>query len=148
MLAGIIFQLVAISFYILLGTEFILRYVHDRPIHAWSTPTLYGLDKNMKQMLFALAFSSLCIYTRSWYRTIELADGWNGTIIHTQRYFVIMDAMMIVFAMLIMNVFHPGRLLGPAPTWTSNIPTDSMGQVNGDKASAEVWPLAESAVSV
>lgn len=24
---------------------------------------------------------------------------------------------MIVFAMWIMNIFHPGRLLGPAPAW-------------------------------
>ncbi|KZT70111.1 RTA1 like protein, partial [Daedalea quercina L-15889] len=118
MLGGIIFQTVAITFYMLLATEFVLRYLHDRPIGARQTvKTAHALDAKTKQMLGALAFSSLCIYVRSWYRTAELADGWQGHIIHTQRYFVIMDALMIVFAMWIMNICHPGRLLGPAPAW-------------------------------
>lgn len=33
-----------------------------------------------------------------------------------------MDALMIVFAMWIMNIFHPGRLLGPAPAWKDDSP--------------------------
>lgn len=31
-----------------------------------------------------------------------------------------MDALMIVFAMWIMNICHPGRLLGPAPAWKTD----------------------------
>ncbi|KZT07921.1 RTA1-domain-containing protein [Laetiporus sulphureus 93-53] len=120
MLAGIVFQLASISFYMLLAVEFIMRYLHDRPIGGRiCVHTPYTFDSKLKQMVGALAFSSICIYIRSWYRTFELADGWDGHIITTQRYFVILDGMMIAFAMIAVNLFHPGRLLGPWHTWRS-----------------------------
>ena len=68
------------------------------------------------------------------YRTIELADGWNGKIISTQvlfsafpsKLFVntvlmesnsfffadVLDGAMITLAMYTMNFAHPGLLLG------------------------------------
>jgi len=137
MLAGIIFQLVAITVYMILAAEFVMRYLHDRPISGRAViDTGYTLDRNMKQMLAALAFSSLCIYVRSWYRTIELANGWQGYIIHTQRYFVIMDALMIVFAMWAINIFHPGRLLGPGKTWRDQAPTQPKQSRDSDSLRA------------
>ncbi|PCH39363.1 RTA1-domain-containing protein [Wolfiporia cocos MD-104 SS10] len=140
MLAGIIFQLGAITIYVLLATEFVLRYLHNKPLKdRINTTTSYSLDTRMKQMLMALAFSSLCIYVRTWYRTIELANGWTGYIIHTQRYFVIMDALMITFAMGVMNIFHPGRLLGPAEMWKESIP---MADMNGSAKRADPEYLA------
>lgn len=81
------------------------RYVFDKPFgNRPNVKTAYPLDAKVKQMLGALTFSSLCIYvrcvvppvstlagltpdSRSWYRTVELANGWQGYIIHTQRYF-------------------------------------------------------------
>ncbi|CCM00136.1 uncharacterized protein FIBRA_02163 [Fibroporia radiculosa] len=140
MLAGIIFQTIAITIYVLFASEFMFRYIYDRPIRGRvSSPTPYGLDKNMKTMLFALAFSSLCIYLRSWYRMIELADGWNGYIIHTQRYFVIMDALMVTLAMFIMNICHPGRLLGPAKEWKNIVPSNPLDKMEASRVSAESW---------
>jgi hypothetical protein len=69
---------------------------------------------------------------RAIYRTVELADGWNGKIISTQilfstflsrlfvnrahgkRFFflVVLDGAMITLAMYTMNIAHPGLLLG------------------------------------
>ncbi|PCH37953.1 RTA1-domain-containing protein [Wolfiporia cocos MD-104 SS10] len=121
MLAGIVFQMAAITVYMLLAGEFILRYLYNKPIRGSAAAAPGVLTPRMKQMLFALTFSSLCIYVRSWYRTIELADGWFGRIIETQRYFVIMDAMMIVFAMVALNLFHPGRLLFREDDWDSDV---------------------------
>lgn len=131
MLAGIIFQLISITFYMLLASEFVLRYLYNRPIQGRpAVETGYTADRHTKQILCALAFSSLCIYVRSWYRTIELANGFEGYIIHTQRYFVIMDALMISFAMVDLNLLHPGRLLGPAHTWKGEFPmTEVEGKV-------------------
>ncbi|PCH39359.1 RTA1-like protein [Wolfiporia cocos MD-104 SS10] len=135
MLGGIIFQLVAITLYVFLATEFVLRYLHNRPLkNRMNTTTSYYLDSRMKQMLMALAFSSLCIYIRSWYRTIELANGWRGYIIRTQRYFVIMDALMIVLAMGVINIFHPGRLLGSAEIWKESMP---MADIRGSIVPAD-----------
>ena len=82
MLGGIIFQTstcsqcstvasvlngrpVAITFYIILAAEFITRYLYKKPVRSSVGDTsAYQLDKNMKQMVVALAFSSLCVYVR------------------------------------------------------------------------------------
>ena len=116
MLGGIIFQMVAITLYMILAVEFIFRYIGDKPFQRQNhdLPTgHYLLDKRMKTMLFGTAFSSLAVYVRSVYRTIELTDGWNGRIITTEVYFNTMDGAMIVLALYCLNAFHPGRLLGP-----------------------------------
>jgi len=117
MLGGIIFQLIAITFYMVLATEFIYRYVNDKPFQRPDNepPTgNYFLDKNMKSVLIGSAFASLALYVRSIYRTIELVDGWEGRIITTELYFNAMDGSMILMMMLSLNLLHPGRLLGPS----------------------------------
>ena len=116
MLGGIVFQMIAITIYMILAIEFIFRYLTDKPFQRPDNepPTgNYFLDKNMKAMLFGSAFSSVAIYVRSIYRTIELTDGWEGRIITTELYFNTMDGAMILLAMYCLNFFHPGRLLGP-----------------------------------
>ena len=116
MLGGIVFQMIAITAYMFLAIEFIYRYLNDKPFQRPDNdpPTgNYFLDKKMKMMLLGTSFSSLAIYVRSVYRTIELTDGWNGRIITTEIYFNVMDGAMIVLAIYCLNFFHPGPLLGP-----------------------------------
>lgn len=116
MLGGIIFQMIAITIYMILAIEFILRYLNDKPFQrSYNEPPTgnYFLDKKMKMMLFGTSFSSLAIYVRSVYRTIELTDGWNGRIITTEIYFNVMDGAMILLSMYCLNALHPGHLLGP-----------------------------------
>lgn len=116
MLGGIIFQMIAITIYMILAIEFILRYLGDKPFQRSDNEPPTGnffLDKKMKLMLFGTSFSSLAIYVRSVYRTIELTDGWNGRIITTEIYFNVMDGAMILLSMYCLNAFHPGHLLGP-----------------------------------
>ncbi|KAI0729814.1 RTA1 like protein-domain-containing protein [Fomitopsis betulina] len=118
MLAGIIFQTVAISLYIILGGEFLFRVLHDKPIDGRDiVKTGYTFDSKMRIMVGSLIFSSLCFYVRTWYRCIELGDGWTGIVIRTERYFVIMDALMIALAMWTLIIFHPARLLGYGSDW-------------------------------
>ncbi|ELU43102.1 vesicle-mediated transport-related protein [Rhizoctonia solani AG-1 IA] len=69
-------------------------------------------------MILGLSISTLFIYIRSIYRTIELLDGWTGPIITNELYFKsiiyikdVLDGMPIVVAMYAINVFHPGLLL-------------------------------------
>ena len=141
MLGGIAFQMFAITIYMGLAIEFIYRFWHNKPFKGRSYPPVSGRDAlshNIKYMLVGCALSSLMIYvrcvqqvqanmsepglilqSRSVYRTIELADGWNGRIIQTELYFNVMDGAMIVASMFCLNIFHPGPLLGP----TSSAPT-------------------------
>ncbi|GJE99943.1 RTA1 domain-containing protein [Phanerochaete sordida] len=119
MLGGIVFQLVAISVYMLLATEFVLRYLKDRPVR----PALVAavgprtLDTRMRLMLFGLGLSTLAIFIRSIYRVVELADGWDGRVISTERYFDWLDGGMITLATFTVNIFHPGLLLGRGNRW-------------------------------
>jgi len=116
MLGGIVFQMIAITIYMILAVEFVFRYLSDKPFQRPDNepPTgNYFMDKKMKAMLSGCVFSSLAIYVRSVYRTIELTDGWEGRIITTELYFNTMDGAMILLAMYSLNFFHPGRLLGP-----------------------------------
>ena len=54
----------AILLYATLGTEFILRYVKDRPIRKFTEPIRRLLDDRMKLMLGALVFSTTCLFIR------------------------------------------------------------------------------------
>jgi hypothetical protein len=62
-------------------------------------------------MILALGISTMFIYMRSIYRTIELLGGWSGRIITTEVYFNVLDAMPITLALLTLNALHPGWLL-------------------------------------
>lgn len=128
MLSGIIIQMIAVTIYMILAVEFVVRYLRDKPFQRPNNqpPTgNYHLDPKMKSMLFGLAISSILIYIRSIYRVVELSSGWNGHIIKTEWYFNVFDGSMIIAAMFCLNFFHPGRLLGP---WTSLSHVDSIDE--------------------
>ncbi|KIP03965.1 hypothetical protein PHLGIDRAFT_20109 [Phlebiopsis gigantea 11061_1 CR5-6] len=122
MLAGIVFQMAAITVYVALASEFILRYAYNRPVRkvkmeSYDASDDAPLDKKLKLMLLSLALSSLLIFIRSVYRTIELTDGWDGKIISTEVLFNVLDGAMIALATYTINFLHPGLLLGPGRMW-------------------------------
>ena len=76
-----------------------------------SSPDRGPLSMRMRLMLLGMALMTIFIFIRSVYRTIELINGFAGTIIHTQVLFNVLDGAMIVLAMWTLNIFHPGWLL-------------------------------------
>ncbi|KAI5120896.1 hypothetical protein M0805_002996 [Coniferiporia weirii] len=115
MLIGIVIQMIAITFYILLAAEFFTRLYLQRPVRLRSyltvDPSKKILHRKMKLMIFGLGFSTVCIFIRTVYRTIELVNGFTGRIIRTQIYFNVLDGAMIVLASYTLNFLHPGYLL-------------------------------------
>lgn len=82
MVAGIVFQLAAIVVFVVLGGDFILRLVADRPYHrrivekpAVVEPEQAADRKRWMIMLATVFFSALMIVMRGIYRTIELLQG-------------------------------------------------------------------------
>ncbi|KAJ7192557.1 RTA1 like protein [Mycena pura] len=120
LLAGIAFQLVALSIYCCLAAEFFLRYAYNRPLK-WRTTARAAMDTNTATMSYALAFSTLVILVRSVYRIIQLSSGWQGRIMRTELYFNVLDGGMIALAIWTFNFAHPGRLLGAS---TPETPSD------------------------
>jgi len=119
-LGGIVFQFASVVVYMLLTIEFLTRFALKKPFSR-REETLNGgrmivLDSKTKQMILGVGLSSLAMFIRGIYRTIELADGWSGKIISVERYFIALDGAMIAFSMIALNVFHPCRLLGDERT--------------------------------
>ncbi|KAJ7076668.1 RTA1-like protein [Mycena belliarum] len=114
MLGGIAFQFAVIIIFSTLAGDFIRRYLRDQPVRASARAGVRGaLSLELKLMLAALVFSTTTLFIRSVYRIIELADGWEGRIIHTESYFNVLDGGMVVLALFTLNFAHPGRLLRP-----------------------------------
>lgn len=103
MVVGIIFQMASITVFVLFAADFLRRTMRKRLLQSWSHPAV--------PLLGAMVLSAVCIYIRSIYRTIELLQGWNGYLITTQRFFIALDASMMVIAVAIFNVIHPGCYL-------------------------------------
>ncbi|KAF6748225.1 RTA1 like protein-domain-containing protein [Ephemerocybe angulata] len=119
MLGGIAFQLAVITVFNICVAEFMWRYITNRPLRpaTYSEPGLKHTDARgiitlkLRYMLGALAISTVVLFARAIYRTIELADGWNGKIISNETYFIVLDAVMVLIAMYVLNLIHPGPFL-------------------------------------
>ncbi|KAH9477828.1 hypothetical protein JR316_0010060 [Psilocybe cubensis] len=115
-LVGIIFQLLVIIAFMGCALEFYHRFQNNKP---FPRHDVQRIDKDclnnritpgIRWMSLGLMLSIFFFLIRSIYRIIELAGGWDGTIIHTQIYFNLFDGLMITFAIYTINILHPGRL--------------------------------------
>ncbi|KZO95044.1 RTA1-domain-containing protein [Calocera viscosa TUFC12733] len=159
MLGGIFFQIVAMTVYAVLAVEVFIRVRMDRPVRQLAPvepssksaaslngsvdsieaekfamkpkTTGFGFAKGSKLslMILSLGLTTVLIYIRGIYRTVELIGGWNGAIITTEIYFNVLDALPITLAMFTMIVLHPGWLLketsGPSVSQTEVGSVDS-----------------------
>lgn len=113
MLGGIVAQLFAILVYVALAVETLLHLRYNTPFRYVEQPGTVEkgqriVSKNLRVMLYAMAFCTLCIFIRSVYRTVELANGWDGPVISTERYFDWLDGGLVTLAIYTLNFFHPG----------------------------------------
>ncbi|OAX38287.1 RTA1 like protein, partial [Rhizopogon vinicolor AM-OR11-026] len=131
MLAGIAAQLVAIAVYVAFAVEVFLRFKYNAPVRYVDAleKNQRSMSKNLQIMLFGMGFCTLCIFIRSVYRTIELANGWSGPIISTERYFDWLDGGMVTLAIYTLNFIHPG-------VWLADRTARASQQVSDEEASA------------
>lgn len=118
MVAGIVFQLFSITIFVFCAADFIRRTMRRR--------LLQQLTGSVIPLLGAMILSVLCIYARSIYRTIELLQGWTGYLITHESYFVGLDGAMMVVAVTVFNVLHPGWLL-PSDNQTNALKREVSG---------------------
>lgn len=139
MLAGIVFQLVAMLVFSTLAAEYFYRFINDRPVRdkdsslgirdsmATAVHNPRPWDRRLKLMVVGICISTLFLVVRAIYRTIELGDGWNGKVLHTQVYFTVFDAAMVAVSTYALNVFNPGVLLFTDPMHSEEL--DQSGKV-------------------
>ncbi|KAF7590526.1 hypothetical protein BBP40_002714 [Aspergillus hancockii] len=103
MVAGIVFQMFSITVFVACAADFVRRVLRHRLLN-----TMSG---SIAPLFGAMVFSVTCIYIRSIYRTIELSQGWSGYLITREKYFIALDGAMMVAAVAVFNIFHPGWLM-------------------------------------
>ncbi|KAB2580334.1 Sphingoid long-chain base transporter RSB1 [Lasiodiplodia theobromae] len=112
MIAGLAFQVATLFVFIVLATDFSIRtFTRVRRLGKEALDQRHEQLRNswaFKGFLVALAFATLCIFTRSVYRVAELSEGWTGHLIETQKYFIGLEGAVVGAAVLSLNAFHPG----------------------------------------
>lgn len=110
MLAGLGFQVFTLIVFIILCAEYASRVVQRvrsggqlDPVHA-----KLRQSKRFRGFLAALSLSTICILIRSIFRVVEMAEGWSGALMANETLFFILEGVMVVIAVVILNIFHPG----------------------------------------
>lgn len=103
MVAGVIFQLVSITVFVVCAVDFLRRVKKMGVLRTASLSFIL--------LMAAMVISVLCIYVRSIYRTIELLQGWRGYLITHELYFIVLDGVMMIVACAVFNLLNPGWLL-------------------------------------
>lgn len=98
MLAGIVFQLVAMIVFMALSVQFYRRRWRD-------------FTKPQQRLAQGTLFASLCIIVRGIFRTAELGEGWKGFLFVHEVFTIDLDGFPIVLCMLVFNLVHPGNTL-------------------------------------
>ncbi|ESK83993.1 putative rta1-like protein [Moniliophthora roreri MCA 2997] len=130
MITGIALQVVMMTTFSILVTEFVLRFLRERPVRepaglgaelellnsSESTINVYPFprvlfDKRRKILLSALLFTTFLLFVRAIYRLVELSGGWDSEIMTTEWFFNVFDAALVTVAFYTWNIAHPGRLL-------------------------------------
>jgi hypothetical protein len=112
MIAGLAFQVATMLVFILLAADFAWRTYQGRTalgqISPDQQPAIIRRSWPFKAFLVALSLSTLCIFTRCVFRVAELSEGWEGHLANTQKYFVALEGGVIIAAVLLLNLCHPG----------------------------------------
>ncbi|KAH7397584.1 RTA1 like protein-domain-containing protein [Cadophora sp. MPI-SDFR-AT-0126] len=76
------------------------------------SPTTASLRSPWQKYLWALYAASLLIFIRSIFRIFEFAGGHDGTLMSSEVYIYVFDAVLMVGVMVVFNVVHPGEIIG------------------------------------
>ncbi|VDC06556.1 unnamed protein product [Peniophora sp. CBMAI 1063] len=144
-LAGVIFQVVSLIVYAVLGLEFFYRYIKDIPFPDKPDDAYYraAFTTRVKWLTACEGCMTVLIIIRSVYRAVELAGGPDGRVASTQWLFVVWDAIMIASAMWLLIFLHPGWLLieSEAQTVAVRPPHSAHGPEQDFETSSSSYPM-------
>ncbi|KAL2030267.1 hypothetical protein VTO58DRAFT_107621 [Aureobasidium pullulans] len=136
MVAGIDFQLASVVIFSVLFFLFLYRAAVKLSLPPFKN------DKDMKLLVLVTSFSILLIIMRSIYRTVELAGGWSGHVIETERYFLALDGAPMAALVIAFNILHPGVLINRVMAHNGVSVTEKPSK-RSSKSSNHDTPLSE-----
>lgn len=69
-------------------------------------------DISWMSTMWGLYTSSVLILVRSIFRLVEYAQGNDGYLISHEAFMYVFDSMLMFFAMIALNIWHPSKVLG------------------------------------
>lgn len=75
-------------------------------------------SRMFKGFVTSLAVATVLILVRSVYRLAELQGGFTSALANNEVVFMIFEGPMIILAVLLLTVFHPGFCLGKRGLWS------------------------------
>jgi hypothetical protein len=121
-LAGLIFSLVVFAWFILIAAKF------HRRLQKNPTPLLnQNPDLPWQRYMWAIYISCLALMVRNLVRTIQFGAGQKTDVNTKEVYIYVFDAFLMFFTMLVLTIYHPGRLIKKARRLTK---TDFTGERN------------------
>ncbi|PSS30987.1 hypothetical protein PHLCEN_2v2475 [Hermanssonia centrifuga] len=99
-LAGLIIQLISFFIFSVIYLRFLFL-VHEHERAAWLKDEGNGRWNDWRTLAFV----------RSFYRVIELTEGFAGTLTTTESYFFLLDALPLFCAIAVYVPFWPGRFI-------------------------------------
>ncbi|KAF2726846.1 RTA1-domain-containing protein [Polyplosphaeria fusca] len=107
MIAGVIFQVVILAVFGYLLAEYSTRTYRRRSQLSTAAMTLFN-SRNFRLFMFAIVTAYVSIFVRCVYRIPELTSGWGSKLMRNEPEFIALEGVMIVIAVLVLTIFHPG----------------------------------------
>lgn len=107
MIAGVIFQVVILAFFGYFLAEYTLRTHRRRDQLSAESMALFH-KTSFRCFMGAVIVAYTGIFVRCVYRIPELTGGWRSELMRNEPEFIVLEGVMIVIAVLVLTVFHPG----------------------------------------
>ncbi|KAJ5704979.1 hypothetical protein N7536_000668 [Penicillium majusculum] len=108
-LAGLIFSLVVFAFFILIAAKF-----HRRLLQLPTAFLNQNPDLPWQRYMWAIYISCFALMVRNLVRTIQFGAGQKTDVNTKEVYIYVFDAFLMFFTMLVLIIYHPGRLIKKA----------------------------------
>ncbi|KAL7410356.1 RTA1 like protein-domain-containing protein [Mrakia frigida] len=136
-LAGIILQLISFFFFTMLTLHFAYNVRKHEPA-LWSGTKE---DRRWKQLLYALLWTCVGFLIRSFFRSVELSQGYGGFLAIHEVYIYALDTLPLFVAAIIYIPFYPGRYLRPNTAGAHPHAYDANGVLKAHAVPDEELPL-------
>ncbi|KAL4939083.1 hypothetical protein BDV06DRAFT_231281 [Aspergillus oleicola] len=119
MIAGLAFQVAALTLFIALATEFAYRLRRRSRAGHPTVSSKTGKDEYVhirdrafwKLFLAGLVAATITVYTRSIFRVIELNGGYDSEIANDEIAFMVLEGAMVGITCICLTALHPGIAL-------------------------------------
>jgi hypothetical protein len=128
-LAGLIFSLFVFALFILIAAKFHQR-LRRMPTHLLN----YHPDLPWQRYMWAIYVACFALMLRNLVRTIQFGAGQKTDVNTKEAYIYVFDAFLMFFAMLLLIIYHPGRLIKKARCLTKKGIIDQSGAGDGNSA--------------